>query len=138
MVLHNPREYAIIMNSKAVSPVIGVILMVAITVILSAGVAVFLMGMDTLNTQHPPITCQESRVYEKMIRPVVIEDNGAGILDEFGYGYRDRLHGTMKYGRTYNITYYLDGNDERILLSKVEVSTFNPYHSVPLPYGDKE
>jgi flagellin-like protein len=57
------------MNSKALSPVIGVILMVAITVILAAVIAAFVFGMSGEIQRNNP----ESGLPVKVVKEITIQ-----------------------------------------------------------------
>jgi flagellin-like protein len=67
-------------DDDAVSPVIGVILMVAITVILAAVIATFVLGLGDQVSQTAP---QASFAFEY--------DSGSGVTDSFGNGGGDGL-----------------------------------------------
>lgn len=56
------------MNSKALSPVIGVILMVAITVILAAAIAAFVFGMSEDIRQNP-----ENGLPVKVVKEITVQ-----------------------------------------------------------------
>jgi flagellin-like protein len=123
------------MDDKGLSPVIGVILMVAITVILAATIAYFVFGMSE-NSGLSRVVCREAPLHEKMIRVAVIEQEG--ILDEFGYGYRTGQTGAFRFGRSYEIKYFINEDGERVIQSYKMISTFNPYEAIPIPYGGYE
>lgn len=70
-------------NEEAVSPVIGVILMVAITVILAAVIAVFVFGMtDNVQTNHN-VAVTAKNVNDSAVMLTYQGGPDAAILDKF-------------------------------------------------------
>jgi len=54
-------------NDRAVSPVIGVILMVAITVILAAVIGTFVLGSAIRSVGRPPLVSQSTETIRLML-----------------------------------------------------------------------
>ncbi|WP_262176538.1 type IV pilin N-terminal domain-containing protein [Haloarcula laminariae] len=75
------------MDDEAVSPVIGVILMVAITVILAAVIATFVLGLgDSLNSQAPQVSFDYQ--YDETSGELTITHGGGDPIDEAKVGVR--------------------------------------------------
>jgi flagellin-like protein len=98
------------MSEKALSPVIGVILMVAITVILAAAIAAFVFGAGSTisRNNNPPQIIIE-------IQSVTQLPDGLLITDKEGFEYRitddDLIHPTI--GMIYVITYHTDSQGRK-------------------------
>lgn len=99
------------MNSKALSPVIGVILMVAITVILAAVIAAFVFGMSGVINQTSHIT---ANVTDKFISKNPSSYNLKLSIEgkQFVYMIENgnwTLYNSIEIGKTYDFTYYNAG-----------------------------
>lgn len=89
-------------DNAGVSPVIGVILMVAITVILASVIAAFVFGMS-----HGVI--DGGKYFESTItvKEVVTLEDSYGIIDTNGLGYKYRTLSSFEVNKSYKITYYV-------------------------------
>jgi flagellin-like protein len=93
MVLLYSGEYAFSMNSKAVSPIIGVILMVAITVILAGVIAAFVFSMAGSISQTKPVSCHSDciKIKTSILTFTTVEKSFflkyGGYIDEDGVFY---------------------------------------------------
>jgi len=106
-----------IQNKRGVSPVIGVILMVAITVILAAVIAVFVLGVgDSINDPAP--NADFDTEYNTTGENVTITHNGGetvdvarlSVLDESGSELPDDLSGEeLSAGDAFEVNYNESG-----------------------------
>jgi flagellin-like protein len=107
-----------IRNDDGIQPVIGVIVMIAITVILAAVIAAFLFGLsENIDNNMPKfnttITIKEIKI-TSWVEVGVIDTNGKG------YFIRSHIDAAPSSGQTYNITYYVDPNtSQRIITGMV-------------------
>lgn len=70
----------IVSNSDAVSPVIGTILMVAVTVVMAAIIGVFVFGMTTEIKKTPSVSFRVSNLADTTIKDIQITHKGGDKL----------------------------------------------------------
>lgn len=101
-----------------ISPVIGVILMVAITVILAAVIAAFVFGLSGSFEPRYNTTIT--------VKEVINFERNMGVIDTDGNGYYMQWRTPPELTKTYTIEYYVkDGKRYMITYKSVGVSGFN-------------
>lgn len=120
-------------NDKAISPVIDVALMVAITVILAAVIAAFVFGMAGQIQKTPAvtstitknITLESSRINDSFFW--LTSNQVFTLIDSDGYGYCSPYLGIdYTVGNTYKISYYCDQNGDRQIVSATQILPPDP------------
>ena len=101
-------------NEEAVSPVIGVILMVAITVILAAVIAAFVFGMAGNIQKTKVVACTEQRINSSYVQITYQGGQDAGTLGSI-YFTVNGVNATMYPQASGN--YYAGGQAHETLLS---------------------
>lgn len=101
-----------IKNDSAVSPVVGTILMVAVTVVLAATLYVMVMGMGPNNDPTPPqasLNADEGRLVLTLSRSYDLGDNSLSVTVDDG-GKLDLVAGTI----AGTVTFVDSGGDGKV------------------------
>lgn len=116
-------------NDEAVSPIIGVILMVAITVILAAIIASFVFGISgniKRGDSTPPIPNETFTIVDKVWDGNSNHWGYVTVSTGDAYRVRDSIeYMKLRINRTYNVDIELDLWNDYLVITKVNYEVFN-------------
>lgn len=101
-------------DNKRISPVIGIILMIAITVILASIIAAFVYGAGNILALNHKDTIT--------VQKTMLLTDDYGVIDTYGRGFHFYPSSMFKDNETYYIIYHIRSNGERYISSAVSIN----------------